>query len=90
MAMGFHSTRLASEDLCAMDVMSMILGRGDNSRLNRSLEKSLGPDYSVSRSDRWRFLAEYTGGSAYAMREIAWDCANVLWLQRILWKLFGR
>ena len=69
-------------------------GYGDASglvpRLNRSLEKSLGPDYSVSRSDRWRFLAEYTGGSAYAMREIAWDCANVLWLQRILWKLFGR
>lgn len=39
LAMGFHSTRLASEDLYAMDVLSMILGRGDNSRLNRSLVK---------------------------------------------------
>lgn len=59
-------------------------------RLNRSLEKSLGSDYAVSRSDRWRFLTEYTGGSAYAMREIAWDCAGALRLQRILWKLIGR
>ncbi|MBN2453407.1 MAG: insulinase family protein [Candidatus Omnitrophica bacterium] len=39
LAMGFHSTGILSEDLFAMDVLSMILGRGDNSRLSRVLRK---------------------------------------------------
>jgi len=48
LAMGFHSTRLASEDLYAMDVLSMILGRGDNSRLNRALVKDMRVAHTVS------------------------------------------
>ncbi|MBU0880705.1 MAG: insulinase family protein [Candidatus Omnitrophica bacterium] len=39
LAMGFHSTGLLNEDLFAMDVLSVILGRGDNSRLNTALYK---------------------------------------------------
>lgn len=48
LAIGFHSTRLASEDLYAMDVLSMILGRGDNSRLNASLVKDKLLAHAVS------------------------------------------
>ena len=40
LAMGFHSTSLLNSDLFAMDVLAMILGRGDNSRLNVSLFKN--------------------------------------------------
>lgn len=39
-ALGFHSTAITDKDLYAMDVLSMILGRGDNSRLNSALYKS--------------------------------------------------
>lgn len=39
LAMGFHSTSILNEDLFSMDVLSMILGRGDNSRLNKVLYK---------------------------------------------------
>ena len=58
MAMGFHSTRLASEDLCAMDVLSMILGRGDNSRLNRSLVKGKLLAHTVS---AWNYTPKEPG-----------------------------
>ena len=39
LAMGFHSVDILSKDLFAMDVLSMILGMGDNSRLNKALFK---------------------------------------------------
>lgn len=39
LGMSFHSTGLLNEDLFAMDVLSVILGRGDNSRLNTALYK---------------------------------------------------
>lgn len=47
-AMGFHSTGLLSEDLFAMDVLAMILGRGDNSRLNTSVLKSKRLVHSIA------------------------------------------
>lgn len=47
-AMGFHSTSLLNKDLFAMDVLSMILGRGDNSRLNTVLYKNKGLVHSIS------------------------------------------
>jgi len=40
LAIAFHSTSLFDKDLFAMDVLAMILGRGDNSRLNKTLLKS--------------------------------------------------
>lgn len=48
LAAGFHSTGILDEDLFAMDVLAMILGRGDNSRLNTSLVKNKRLVYSVS------------------------------------------
>lgn len=36
-SIGFHSTSILDRDLFAADLLSMILGRGDNSRLNRAL-----------------------------------------------------
>ncbi|MDD5137036.1 MAG: pitrilysin family protein, partial [Candidatus Omnitrophica bacterium] len=39
LAIGYHSTSVLSEDLFALDLLSMIVGRGDNSRLNSSLVK---------------------------------------------------
>lgn len=48
LAMGFHSTEVTNEDLFAMDVLSMILGRGDNSRLYSSLHKKLGLVHTIS------------------------------------------
>lgn len=58
-------------------------------RLYRSLEKWMDGEYSVSKSDRWRFLVEYAGGSR-AARGIAPACASGLWIHRIRWKLFGK
>ena len=40
LGLGFHSTSVLDEDLFAMDVLAMILGRGNNSRLNTSLFKN--------------------------------------------------
>ncbi|MCX5678239.1 MAG: pitrilysin family protein [Candidatus Omnitrophica bacterium] len=51
LAMGFHSTSILSEDLFAMDVLSKILGQGDNSRLNTSLYKNKALVYTVSASN---------------------------------------
>ena len=48
LGMAFHSTSLLNEDLFAMDVLAMILGRGDNSRLNKELLKIKKVVYSVS------------------------------------------
>ncbi len=48
LAMAFHSTSISDEDLFAMDVLAMILGRGDNSRLNRILVKDKTLAYNVS------------------------------------------
>jgi zinc protease len=48
LAISFHSTPLLSRDLCAMDVLSMILGRGNNSRLNAALVENKRIAHSVS------------------------------------------
>ncbi len=48
LALGYHSTGVLDEDLFAMDVLSMILGRGDESRLNKKLVKEDRVLYSVS------------------------------------------
>lgn len=48
LAVGFHSTGVLNEDLFAMDVLSMILGRGDNSRLNTRLFKDKKLVHSIS------------------------------------------
>jgi zinc protease len=48
LAVGFHSTGILDDDLFAMDVLSMILGRGDNSRLNKNLLKDARIVYSIS------------------------------------------
>lgn len=48
LAMGFHSTSVLSEDLFSMDVLAMILGRGDNSRLNVCLVKNKRLAHSIS------------------------------------------
>jgi len=47
-AMGFHSTSLLDRDLFAMDVLSMILGRGDNSRLPVLMVRDKRVAHSVS------------------------------------------
>lgn len=48
LALGFHSTSLTDEDLYALDILSIILGRGDNSRLNTALYKAKQLVYSVA------------------------------------------
>ncbi|MFH1995500.1 MAG: insulinase family protein, partial [Candidatus Omnitrophota bacterium] len=48
LAMGFHSTSLLDRNLFALDVLAIILGRGDESRLNTSLVKEDEIAYSVS------------------------------------------
>ena len=58
LAVGYHSTSILDEDLFAMDVLSMILGRGDNSRLNTSLFKKEKLVYSVS---CWNFTPRDPG-----------------------------
>jgi zinc protease len=47
-ALGYHSNGILDDDLYAMDVLAMILGRGDDSRLNRSLVKDKKLAHSVS------------------------------------------
>jgi zinc protease len=48
LAIGFHSTGILDEDLFALDVLSMILGRGDGSRLSVKLRKKDRLVYSIS------------------------------------------
>lgn len=48
MALGFHSSAITDEDLYAADVLSMILGRGDNSRLNTAVYKKKGLVHTVA------------------------------------------
>lgn len=67
-------------------------GFGDASglvpRLYRSLEKWKGAGYSLSRSDRWRFLVEFAGDPG-AARRLAPKCEAGLGLHRALWNLLG-
>ncbi|MFA6321493.1 MAG: pitrilysin family protein [Candidatus Omnitrophota bacterium] len=58
LAIGYHSTSVLSEDLFAMDVLSMILGRGDNSKLNSSLLKKDNLVYSIA---CWNFTPRDPG-----------------------------
>ncbi len=58
LAIAFHSTSIFDKDLFAMDVLSMILGRGNNSRLNESLLKSKRLVYSIS---SWNYTPRYPG-----------------------------
>lgn len=51
LAMGFHSSGILDEDLFALDTLSMILGRGNNSRLNNVLVKSRRKTHSISASN---------------------------------------
>ncbi|MDP3730793.1 MAG: pitrilysin family protein [Candidatus Omnitrophota bacterium] len=48
LALGFHSTGMLSKDLFALDVLSIILGRGNNSRLNKALLKDKREVHSIS------------------------------------------
>ena len=48
LALGFHSVGMLNKDLFALDVLSMILGRGNNSRLNKLLLKDNREVHSVS------------------------------------------
>lgn len=47
MAIGFHSTQILHNDLYAMDLLAIILGQGDDSRLNKKLVKELELVHSV-------------------------------------------
>lgn len=58
LAVAFHSTGILDEDLFAMDVLSIIIGRGDNSRLNTSLVKQQGLAHSVT---CWNFTPRDPG-----------------------------
>ena len=51
LAIGYHSTGLLNKDLFAMDILSLILGRGNNSRLNTALVKEARAVHSVSASN---------------------------------------
>jgi len=51
LALGFHSTGLLNKDLFALDVLAMILGRGNNSRLNSVLLKDKKEVDSISASN---------------------------------------
>ncbi|MDP3791967.1 MAG: pitrilysin family protein [Candidatus Omnitrophota bacterium] len=51
MAMGFHSTGILSKDLFAMDVLSIILSRGNNSRFNKTLVEDRRVAHSISASN---------------------------------------
>jgi len=57
-AIGFHSTSVLDEDLFALDVLSMILGQGNNSRLNTSLVKNGKLAYSAT---SWNYTPKDTG-----------------------------
>ncbi|MCX5686314.1 MAG: pitrilysin family protein, partial [Candidatus Omnitrophica bacterium] len=48
LAIAFHSTSLFDKDLFSMDVLAMILGKGDNSRLNRTLLKTKRLVHSIA------------------------------------------
>ncbi len=48
LALGFHSTGMLDRDFFALDVLSMMLGRGNNSRLNKLLLKEKREVHSIS------------------------------------------
>ncbi len=47
MLLGFKSISIADKDLFALDVLAMILGRGESSRLYRQIYKNKGLVYSI-------------------------------------------
>lgn len=51
LSIGFHSIGILNRDLFAMDVLSMILGRGNSSRLNKVLVEDNRVAHSVSASN---------------------------------------
>ena len=58
LAMAYHSMSISDEDLFAMDVLSMILGRGNNSRLNTALFKEKRLVHSIT---SWNFTPRDPG-----------------------------
>ncbi len=58
LGMAYHSMSISDEDLFAMDVLSMILGRGNNSRLNTALFKEKQLVHSIS---SWNFTPRDPG-----------------------------
>jgi zinc protease len=58
LALGFHSTGMLDKDLFALDVLSMILGRGNNSRLNKLLLKDKREVHSIS---AWNYTPMASG-----------------------------
>ncbi|MCQ9205022.1 MAG: insulinase family protein [Omnitrophica bacterium] len=57
-ALGFHSTELLHKDLFALDVLAVILGQGDASRLHRTLVKELQLVRSIS---SFNYTPKYKG-----------------------------
>lgn len=51
LALGYHSTSINDKDMFAADVLSMILGRGEGSRLNKILVRDKRKAYTVSASN---------------------------------------
>jgi len=58
LAMGYHTVSLLSEDLYALDVLSIILGSGDGSRLNKKIVKKSELLYSIS---AYNYTPKYPG-----------------------------
>lgn len=48
LAMGFHSSSVLDKDIFALDCLAMILGRGDNARLNNALFKKMGIVHTIT------------------------------------------
>ncbi|MDD5449704.1 MAG: pitrilysin family protein [Candidatus Omnitrophica bacterium] len=51
LAMGYHSVSIRDKDLFALDVLSMLLGSGEDSRLSRSLRRERQLVYSLDCSN---------------------------------------
>ena len=58
LSMGYHTVSLDSEDLYALDVLSIVLGNWDGSRLNKSLVKDRRQLYTVS---SFNYTPKYPG-----------------------------
>ncbi|MFA5145809.1 MAG: pitrilysin family protein [Candidatus Omnitrophota bacterium] len=58
LAMGFHSTGVLDRDIFAMDVLAIMLGIGDSSRLNDTLVKEKQLAYYVG---AWNYVSEDPG-----------------------------
>lgn len=73
---------LAGGRVSSLDVMNL-------ARLNRSVEKCLGPRGCVTRADKLRFLRRYLGGRD-RLKELALLCGSGLWIHRLWWIFSGR